>query len=182
MALCFLDNGIVHLMVVHPVMLNVAESKQTRGKTPFKSPSQSPPPCSLQGTLPTISCYLLSHDSPFISVQFKLMNLKVFKVFESHSMGLPFLFRRHVCDTSDGHRCRWPHLWQQRSSGLQYPPWPAVLFRRPQNRWENNRIDPRMLCYISTLWFIHTYKPDWPTLETEVDSHVETFGCNIWVY
>lgn len=102
--------------------------------------------------------------------------------FESHekqvkSICPPFLFHRHVRDTSDSHRRRWPHLWQQRSSGLQYPPWPAVLFRWPQNRWENNRI---LDCHISTLWFIHiTF--DGPTLETKVCSNVETFGCSIWV-
>lgn len=88
-------------------------------------------------------------------------------------MCLPFLFHRDVRDTSDSHRCRWPHLWQQRSSGLQYPSWPAVLFRRPQNRWENTRLYPRL----SHIHFIGPFIFDWLTLETKVCSNVETLGA-----
>lgn len=184
MALCFLHNGTVHSMVAHLVMLKLAESKQTRGKIHFKSSSKVLLTVLCRGLCSLLATALLSHDSSSISVQFhslanwwtsKYLDFSLMRK-QVKPMCLPFLFHRDIRDTSDRHRCRWPHLWQQRSSGLQYPPWPAILFRRPQNRWENNQIYPRLS---------HThcmYKSDWPTLETKVCSNVETFGCSVWVH
>lgn len=170
MALCFLNNGIVHSVVAHLLLLKFAKSKQTSGGKKSLPIILWSPVLSL-GTLLGIGCGPIGRDSSFISVQCdgcanrwtpKHLDLSLMRK-QVTSARLPSPILRNVRDTSDGHRCGWPHLWQQCSSGVQYPPWPAILFCRPQNRWENTRI-------------YHFYF----SLETKLWSNVETFWCNIW--
>lgn len=47
---------------------------------------------------------------------------------------VPVLFR-YFSDTGDSDRCWWPHVWQQRPAGLQYPARTAILCCGTSNRW-----------------------------------------------
>lgn len=49
---------------------------------------------------------------------------------------LPRCLPRNICDPADRYRCRRPHIWQQRSCGLQHPGGSALLLSGRQDWYD----------------------------------------------
>lgn len=47
-----------------------------------------------------------------------------------------FFLPRNICDPADSYRCRWPHVWQQCSCGLQHSGGPALLLSGCQDWYD----------------------------------------------